>query len=179
MKLIFGYQGFDLGQFPNLVPQRSQVVPRQFATAASAQIGLTGDDIVALLDRNQGPRVFRMARLPTRFFVRSRFRSRRFGVWMLRTRRHRRVLRRLPRTGQFRLQFRELLLIMLDDRPHQCLDFTRQGSELLRRNRWLRHRNGVANFRLGAKTNSLASLHQGVADYAAIKAYEEELLKCY
>jgi hypothetical protein len=57
---------------------------------------------------------------------------------------------------------------MLYDRPHQRLDFRRQGGELFRRNRRLRHCNGVANFRLGAKTNSLASLHQGVADYRPV-----------
>jgi len=41
MELIFGYQGFDLGQFPDLVPQRNRVVPGQLASAATTGFRLS------------------------------------------------------------------------------------------------------------------------------------------
>ena len=54
MPLVLGHVGLDLGQLPDLVPQRGGVLPRQLPATAAAVRRLEGDDVVALVREGAG-----------------------------------------------------------------------------------------------------------------------------
>lgn len=67
MPPVFTDVGFDGGQFPNLVPQRSGIVAAKFSVATPTTVGLHRHDLLALLSGNQSPLMLRVPRLPAAF----------------------------------------------------------------------------------------------------------------
>jgi hypothetical protein len=119
MPLILGDQWLDLGQFPDLVPQRLGVAAREFGAAATAVAGLEWRNRIALIAGNQRPFMLRMALLTATLLARLVFLPRRLAVRVLRAGRQRGVLWRLVEPGfqlrnarqqkpDYRLGFRRL-----------------------------------------------------------------------
>lgn len=63
MALVFGDAGFELRQFPNLVPQGLGINAAQGRSEAAAGRRHARDDLLALLSGEQRPLVFAVARL--------------------------------------------------------------------------------------------------------------------
>ena len=147
VQLIFGDDRLDLGNLPDLMPQRLWVAaPERFATAA-ALLGFKDHDFMAVRGRNQGSLMFRMARLTAGFLAALVAPRRGLGVRMLGTRRQRRIAWRLLRCRQFGLGCRQLGLQLgdppfeiVDHRSENCPQFRRQSGNLGMRNRQFRGR---------------------------------------
>jgi hypothetical protein len=106
--LILRHVPLDWRQFPNLMPPRLGVTAGQLRAATTALGGLQPVDFVALVRWQQGPLVLGVTRLPAALLLRLWFGRNGLGVRMLRARRQRGILRRLPQARDFRLQFRDL-----------------------------------------------------------------------
>ena len=153
MLLVFGDKRFDLGQFVDLMPQRSVVAARQFRSAPSTFGRLERDDFVALVGRNQGPLVLGVTRLTAPFLLRFRRRFHRLRMRMLSAGRQRRILRRLPQSVEFRFQLGNPPLIVLDDRLNHRAHVGRQRGKLLRTDRRRRHTPYVADSSIQTNPN--------------------------
>lgn len=114
MLLVFGDEGFDLGEFPDLMTEGGRIVPAQRGLAAAAVVGRQGDERGAIGGGEESPFVPGMSGLSSRCVLRSGFGGRRFGVGMLRGGRQRRVTGRL-------LEFRDL--------PPELVDLSEQQSD--------------------------------------------------
>lgn len=116
--LIFRDLRLDLGDFPDLVPERFDVVSGQGATAQATRRRLQADNLMTLLGRNQRPFVLGMPRLSASFLATLLLLRSRFSMGMLGARRQRRISRRFFQLGfQVRnllLQFSNALLVMVD-----------------------------------------------------------------
>ena len=115
MPLVFRHKRPDLGQFPDLMPQRGGIRSRQPRSAPPACGGLERFCFVAVCRRNQRPIDLAVPRLPAPIPL--RLRSRRMR--MLAARRQRRVLRCLRA-----LELLQPLLELSNFRqkkPHHCL----------------------------------------------------------
>ena len=128
MPLVFRHKRPDLGQFPDLMPQRGGIRSREPRSAPPACGGLERFRLVAVCRRNQRPIVLAVPRLPATLPL--RFRS-------LRPRR----MRMLAARGQGRvlrcLRALELLQPLLElsnfrqQKPHHCLGVWRPLRNLL------------------------------------------------
>jgi hypothetical protein len=110
MALVFGHQGLDLRQFPDLMPQRLRITAGEFLATTSAFGQFESLHVVALVAGNQRSFVFFMAGLPAAFRLRFLLRRLRSGVRMLVAESH------LPCPDQFvenRAPGRERLPLML------------------------------------------------------------------
>ncbi len=93
VQLILGHQGFDFGDFPDLVPQRLRIrASQRFATAA-AGLGDEGNNVRTVFDGNQRPFVLGMARLTARLLTAHSLLRRRPAMRMLAAGRQRRIPR--------------------------------------------------------------------------------------
>ena len=84
MALIFGNEGLDVGQFPDLMTERFGIDAGQGLAATSARLRHTAHDGLALLHGDQSPLVLDMAKLTPGRAPRFGFASGRFGVWVFR-----------------------------------------------------------------------------------------------
>jgi hypothetical protein len=149
MQLIFSHVRLDLGQFPDLMPARLGIVAGQFRAAAATLRGLHRLNVIALFGGNEWSLVLRMARLSAALLLGFGL-SRRLGVRMLRTRRQRRVLRRLS-AFQFRYPRREPPHFR-EQRTDNRLGLQPKTGQLFFREQE-RHTYGVAEVRSREKTS--------------------------
>jgi hypothetical protein len=98
MPLVFRDQRLDLGNFPDLVPQRFRVTASERFTTPPTCLGFERDDGLTLLGGNQRPFVFGMSRLTAGLLAGRLALRRGLRVWMLRAGRQRRILGRLVDT---------------------------------------------------------------------------------
>jgi hypothetical protein len=99
MALVFGDDGEDFGQFPNLMAEGLGVVAGQGLAAASAGRRPTGHDGLTFFDGDQGPFVFDVTGLAAGRASRAALGARRFGVRMTSRRRLGRVGRVFAELG--------------------------------------------------------------------------------
>ena len=168
MALIFGHDRLDLGQFPDLMPQRFLVVARELCAATSAFVRFQPFHVVAFITGNQRSLMLFMAWLSAAFLLGFSFRQLRFGVRMPAAGRQGGVLRRFSPTLQPfdpRFQFGDLGQQQPDD--GLCLrrlprnDFFRD---------FQRHALGVAEISIPVQVNLHENCSQGVNGYASTTA---------
>jgi len=167
VKLIFGDQWFDFGDFPNLVPQRFWVASDQgFATTAAA-LGLDRHDRQTLFGCNQGPLVLGMARLSALLLAALLLLRPRLGMWMFGARRKRRIAGCLLQLQRRDLGFQrgDSPILLGDPRQQKADDRLRfrrlPGDHVFRDQQILRHANDVADFAVCAKANLAAPATPG------------------
>ena len=135
MPLVFRHKRPDLGQFPDLMPQRGGIRSREPRSAPPACGGLERFRLVAVCRRNQRPIVLAVPRLPATLPLRFRsLRPRRMR--MLAARGQGRVLRclRALELGESALQFSNFpaqLRNLSHQQPHHCLGVWRPLRNLL------------------------------------------------
>ena len=127
MPLVFGDVRLDLGQFPDLMPQRLGVAARKLPAATRHSVGLSGCTSSHWSAGDQGPLVLRVPGLAAAFLLRLASGRLRPVVRMLRAGRQRGVLWRLafalpfqlfdpcPQFRIFRLEFGDLRQQGVDD----------------------------------------------------------------
>ena len=116
MLLILGDDRLDLGQFPDLMPQRLGVAASKLPTTPPALSGFDHLNLIAIGTGQQRSLMLDVSRLTALFLLGFFLLHRRFGVWMLAGGRQRGVLRRLAQAG---LEFLQLGQQPQDKRPHR------------------------------------------------------------
>jgi hypothetical protein len=165
MLLVFGDEGLDFGEFPDLMAEGRRIVAGQRVSAAAALRGLERYDLGAVLDGDQGPLLAGMPRLPAAVLVGPGPSRGRFGVGMLAAGGQRGVVGRLFQRRDLLFQFGDPAFIVLDDRLHDRPDLGSEGVQLLRRDRRRRHAADVAESRKSGNPNFT---HRAVNGYIAI-----------
>lgn len=76
MAAVFGDEGLNFGEFPDLVAERFRIAPPETCAATATVFGFQGNDGGAVFDGDQGPGMLVVARLTAGFAVAS------FAGWL-------------------------------------------------------------------------------------------------
>jgi hypothetical protein len=167
MQLIFRNQRLNLGDFPDLVPQRFRVAPGKRLPTAPTSLGFERNDGLTLIAWKQQSLMLEMTRLAAPFFPRSPLFlvSREFGVRMFAARWQRRIARRFLDGRQLGFQDGDAPVLVRNPGEEQANDglclWRLTSDHIFLDERCLRHTEDVAYFALGAKANCASQRQPG------------------